>query len=477
MLTHIPSFNTAKVLVIGDIMLDRYWYGAATRISPEAPVPVVAMHHGKIHHSLGGAANVAANLVALGGQTTLLGVVGNDEPARDLARMLESEGISHHLEKIDTHPTITKLRILSHHQQLMRLDFEEPYNTDAVQALLPIYKERLKESQVVILSDYGKGTLSHPELLIQAAREAGVPVLVDPKRPDFTAYSGATIITPNQKEFEVVVGKCHSEQEMIEKGMGLIKKCNIEALLITRGEHGMLLLQRDKEPFTLRAYAREVFDVTGAGDTVVSMLAAAMAVNVSLEEATRLANVAASIVISKLGTATVSPQELAQALPQIAGRFPTYNEEEILAHCKSARARGERIVFTNGCFDVVHVAHVVCLNRAKQLGDRLIVAVNSDESVSQLKGPTRPIHSLEDRMQVLASLSAVDWVLPFYEDTPCELLKKIRPDILVKGGDYDIDGVVGADIVKAYGGEVVVLPTDTNYSTTHILKKLQQDAS
>ncbi len=477
MLSRIPSFKNANVLVIGDIMLDRYWYGAATRISPEAPVPVVAMHHGKIHHSLGGAANVAANLAALGGQTTLLGIVGNDEPAHQLEQMLDEQGIHYSFEKIDSHPTITKLRIVSHHQQLMRLDFEEFYDAHALAALLPTYQEKLRTVNVVILSDYGKGTLSHPELFIQAARKAGVPVLVDPKRNDFSAYHGASLITPNQKEFEAVVGICKTEQDMIDKGLALIAKHELGALLITRGEQGMLLLQRDKPPFSLKAHAREVFDVTGAGDTVVSMLAAAMAVNTPLEEAATLANVAASIVVSKLGTATVSPQELEQALPKIAGRFPTYTEAEILEQCRNARARGKKIVMTNGCFDILHAGHVVYLNRAKQLGDYLIVAVNSDETVSKLKGPNRPIHTLEARMQVLASLSSVDFVLSFSEDTPERLLELIRPEVLVKGGDYELAGVVGGELVKSYGGEVVVLPSNFDYSTTRIVKKLQPDNS
>jgi D-beta-D-heptose 7-phosphate kinase/D-beta-D-heptose 1-phosphate adenosyltransferase len=236
----------------------------------------------------------------------------------------------------------------------------------------------------------------------------------------------------------------------------------------------MLLLQRDQPPFTLKAHAREVFDVTGAGDTVVAMLGAAMAVNVPLTEATTLANVAASIVISKLGTATVTPHELEQTLPKIAGRFPIYSEAQVIEECKKAQTQGKKIVMTNGCFDVLHAGHVVYLNRAKQLGDYLIVAVNSDESVRKLKGSKRPIHSLEARMQVLASLSSVDFVLPFTEDTPERLLALIRPDVLAKGGDYDIEGVVGADFVKSYGGEVVVLPSHFDYSTTRILEKMQE---
>ncbi len=472
MLTQLPDFTSARILVIGDIMLDRYWYGAATRISPEAPVPIVCMHHGKIHHSLGGAANVATNLNALGGQTTLLGLVGNDEPASRLVQMLDEQGITHHLSRMDTHPTITKLRILSQHQQLMRLDFEEPYAPDALNSLLPTYNEFLPNTDVVILSDYGKGTLSHPEILIAAAQAQGLKLIVDPKRRDFTAYQGAYLITPNQKEFEVVVGPCKNEQEMIEKGMALITAQQLTALLITRGEHGMLLLQRDKPPYSLPAQTREVYDVTGAGDTVVSILAAAVAVGKPLEEAAILANIGASIVISKLGTATVSPHELEQALPKMTGRYPTFNEAQIIEHCKAARARGERIVMTNGCFDVLHAGHVVCLNRAKQLGDRLIVAVNSDASVRKLKGEGRPIHSLEARMQVLASLSAVDWVLAFEDETPERLLHLIKPDILVKGGDYTLDGVVGAEIVQNYGGEVSVVSSDFDYSTTRILEKL-----
>ncbi|MFA6037342.1 MAG: bifunctional D-glycero-beta-D-manno-heptose-7-phosphate kinase/D-glycero-beta-D-manno-heptose 1-phosphate adenylyltransferase HldE [Legionellales bacterium] len=477
MLTGIPSFKAAKVLVIGDIMLDRYWYGAANRISPEAPVPVVAMHHGKVHHSLGGAANVAANLAALGAEVTLLGIVGNDEPAQKLEHMLNEQKIHYHFEKLNSHPTITKLRIVSHHQQLMRLDFEEFYDEHALQALLPTYKEKLAHADVVILSDYGKGTLFHPELFIKAAQEAKVPVLIDPKRNDFTVYEGATLITPNQKEFEAVVGACKTEQELVTKGLALMDKHTLGSLLITRGEHGMLLLQRDKPPFSLKAHAREVFDVTGAGDTVVAMLAAAVAVHLPLEEAITLANVAASIAISKLGTATVTPDELAQTLPKIAGRFPIYSEAEVVERCKAARARGKKIVMTNGCFDVIHASHVTYLNRAKQLGDYLIVAINSDESVQRLKGPHRPIHELEARLQVLASLSAVDFVLPFDEDTPERLIELIRPDVLVKGGDYTVEGVVGGDIVKAYGGEVVIAPSDFGYSTTRILEKLKNESS
>lgn len=477
MLTQIPSFKDAKVLVIGDIMLDRYWYGAATRISPEAPVPVVAMHHGKIHHSLGGAANVAANIVSLGGHVTLLGIVGDDEPAQRLEKMLAEQNIQYHFEKISTQPTITKLRIVSHQQQLMRLDFEEFYNEDALHALLPTFKEQLNHVDIVILSDYGKGTLRHPELLIKAAREKNIPVLVDPKRIDFSAYQGATLITPNQKEFEAVVGVCKTEDEMVKKGLDLIEKHELGALLVTRGEHGMLLLQRDHPPFTLKAHAREVFDVTGAGDTVVATLATALAIKLPLTEAMTLANVAASIVIGKLGTATVTPHELELTLPKIAGRFPIYSEAHVVEECKKARAQGKKIVMTNGCFDILHATHVTYLNRAKQLGDYLIVAINSDESIKRLKGPRRPIHTLEARMQVLASLSTVDFVLAFDEDTPERLLKLIRPDVLVKGDDYNVEGVVGGEFVKSYGGEVVIVASDFGYTTTRILEKLRNEST
>lgn len=475
MISHIPAFDAARVLVIGDVMLDRYWYGVAARISPEAPVPVVAMHHGKIHHSLGGAANVAANLCALGVQATLLGLTGDDEASQQLAQMLEERSIGHVLKKLDHYPTITKLRVLSHHQQLMRLDFEESYGNTEFQRLLPDYEQALSLVDVVILSDYGKGTLNAPEILIQKAREKNVRIVVDPKRKDFEAYRGATLITPNQKEFEVVVGACANIDEMIEKGMALIKTLDITGLLITRGEHGMLLLQRDKPAFKLDAQTREVFDVTGAGDTVVATLAAAMAVNVSLEEAVILANIAAGIVVGKLGAATVSPQELEKVLPVTKGQHPIYQEKEVLALCQAARQRGEKIVMTNGCFDILHAGHVVYLNQAKKLGDRLIVAVNTDDSVQKLKGPKRPIHPLEARLQVLSSLSSVDWVLPFSEDTPERLIHLIKPDVLVKGGDYAFDTVVGAQFVKDNGGDVALIPFEFNFSTTRILEKLAEE--
>lgn len=467
-----PRFDAAPVLVVGDVMLDRYWHGPTERISPEAPVPVITVD--QIEDRPGGAGNVALNVAALGAPAWLVGVTGEDEAADILQRGLNAAGVYCAFQSHAEQPTITKLRVMSRHQQLLRVDFEKRFNTDG-EAMLNTVAGLLDRVKAVVLSDYGKGALINHQALISLARERGLPVLADPKGKDFSIYRGATLLTPNLSEFEAVVGHCTSEQELVDKGLALLTELDLEGLLITRSEQGMTLLRKGEPELHLPARAREVFDVTGAGDTVISTLATALAAGESFPTAVALANLAAGIVIGKLGTAAISAPELRRAVQQAqgAGRG-VMTREQLLIALEDARAHGERIVFTNGCFDIIHAGHVGYLEEARAQGDRLVVAINDDASVTRLKGPGRPINAVERRMTVLAGLEAVDWVVSFAEDTPETLLEQARPEVLVKGGDYGIDEVVGAPIVQAYGGEVKVLKFVDSCSTTAIVEKIRE---
>ncbi|NWL80733.1 bifunctional heptose 7-phosphate kinase/heptose 1-phosphate adenyltransferase [Pseudomonas taiwanensis] len=466
-----PRFDQAPVLVVGDVMLDRYWHGGTSRISPEAPVPVVKVE--QIEDRPGGAANVALNIAALGAPAMLVGITGVDEAAESLTDSLNAAGVDVHFQRLAEQPTIVKLRVMSRHQQLLRMDFEEAFGTNA-EALAAEVERLLPQARVLVLSDYGKGALKNHQVLIQAARRRGVPVLADPKGKDFSIYRGASLITPNLSEFEAIVGRCADEAELVAKGAALMQELELGALLVTRGEHGMTLLRLGHPALHLPARAREVFDVTGAGDTVISTLAAALAAGEELPQAVALANLAAGIVVGKLGTAAISAPELRRAVQREQGsERGVLSLDQLLLAIEDARAHGEKIVFTNGCFDILHAGHVTYLEQARAQGDRLVLAVNDDASVSRLKGPGRPINSVERRMAVLAGLGAVDWVVSFPEDTPERLLGQVKPDVLVKGGDYGIDQVVGADIVRAYGGEVRVLGLVENSSTTAIVEKIR----
>lgn len=476
MINQLPDFSRAAVLVIGDLMLDRYWFGDAARISPEAPVPIVNIKY--IDERPGGAGNVALNIAALGVNTTLIGITGKDEASRILTEQLAAASVSHDVHCVASIPTITKHRVISQHQQLIRMDFEEKFPNFDPSSIIKYYTRNLADTKLVILSDYGKGTLSCAPELIRLAKNAGVAVLVDPKGTDYTIYRGADIITPNFKEFEAIVGTCISEHDVLSKGQQLLKQYDIQALLLTRGEHGMTLIRLDEEEVHLPAHAREVFDVTGAGDTVIAVLGAALAAGTTLPHAMVLANLAASLVVAKLGAATVSVPELHAALTGNAELMGgVMDEEQLILAVSEARIKGKRIVFTNGCFDILHAGHVTYLKQAKQLGDMLIVAINDDESVKRLKGSGRPVNNVEQRMAVLAGLGAVDWVTSFHEDTPERLLKILQPDVLVKGGDYTMDQVVGADFVRSYGGDIRVLGVIKNLSTTSIMDRVRKQKS
>ncbi|WP_324700633.1 bifunctional D-glycero-beta-D-manno-heptose-7-phosphate kinase/D-glycero-beta-D-manno-heptose 1-phosphate adenylyltransferase HldE [Pantoea agglomerans] len=468
----LPAFGQASVLVVGDVMLDRYWYGPTSRISPEAPVPVVKVD--TVEERPGGAANVAMNIAALGAASRLIGLTGEDDAARVLSNTLKDVNVHCDFVAVKSHPTITKLRVLSRNQQLIRLDFEEGFDRVDPEPIHQKMRESLAAAGALVLSDYAKGALSSVQTMITLAREAGVPVLIDPKGTDFARYRGATLLTPNLSEFEAVVGKCKNEEEIVARGTQLIADFDLSALLVTRSENGMTLLQPGKAPLHLPTQAQEVYDVTGAGDTVIGVLAAALAAGDSLEEACFLANAAAGVVVGKLGTSTVSTVELENAIHARPEQgFGIMTEAQLKAAVEMARRRGEKVVMTNGVFDILHAGHVSYLANARKLGDRLIVAVNSDASTKRLKGESRPVNPQENRMIVLGALEAVDWVVVFEEDTPQRLIAGILPDLLVKGGDYKPEDIAGSKEVWANGGDVQVLNFEDGISTTNIIKTIR----
>ncbi|MGE4498748.1 MAG: bifunctional D-glycero-beta-D-manno-heptose-7-phosphate kinase/D-glycero-beta-D-manno-heptose 1-phosphate adenylyltransferase HldE [Hydrogenovibrio sp.] len=466
------DFSKTKILVVGDVMLDQYWSGRAGRISPEAPVPVVKVADEDVR--AGGAANVALNIADLGAQVQLMGIVGRDSFGEQLSQVLKDADVTSDWVYSEA-GTICKLRVLSHHQQLIRMDFENAVPEKDAQALADLVASQVAAFDVVVISDYAKGALQYVEKMIEAAKRQDVPVLIDPKGDDFTRYSGATLVKPNQGEFELIVGACPTEQDVVERGEKLIRDIDIDALLVTRSEHGMALVEQGAKPTLLKSQAQEVFDVTGAGDTVIATLATAFGSGMSLPDSVRLANEAASIVVRKVGTSTVTRVELEEQVyaSQRHQAYMSMSEDEVEALIRLAQEKGEKVVFTNGCFDLLHSGHVRYLNEAAKTGDRLVVAVNSDESVKLLKGDSRPIVPLEGRMELLSALSCVDWVVPFGEETPERLICKLKPDVLVKGGDYKPDEIAGAQCVWENGGEVAVLSFWDGYSTTNMVDKIQ----
>lgn len=471
----LPSLRDTHVIVIGDVMLDRYWYGDARRVSQEAPVPVVDVE--REEHRPGGAANVALNVASVGAKCTLIGVVGDDAAAVLLRGSLEAAGVQCEFVTATEFSTIVKLRIVSQRQQLLRADFDRVV-PDVQEALRERLRSLLPGADALILEDYDKNTLADPEALIALARSASVPVIVDPKAKPLARYAGATLIKPNDHEFRAAAGSWSSEDQLCELARGVCTANRVDSLVITRGSRGMTVVTGRGDAEHIPAHEVEVFDVTGAGDTVAALLAIGTAVGWDVVRSARLANLGASLVVAKVGTATVSGPELANAVSRRGGRDRgVLSREQLAAVVAQARAAGERIVFTNGCFDILHAGHVTYLEEARALGDRLIVAVNDDASVARLeKGPNRPVNPLDRRMRVLAGLAAVDWVVSFHEDTPEALLQLLRPDVLVKGGDYRTDEVVGHGIVSAYGGEVRVLSLVEDTSTTAIIQRIQAGA-
>lgn len=468
----LPEFEKAHILVAGDVMLDRYWVGATQRISPEAPVPIVKVDD--TDDRPGGAANVAFNIAALNAQVCLAGITGQDDASTLIQNKVEDLGVKTAFTHSTHLPTIMKLRVLSSGQQLLRLDFEKKFDKQDALKLTHQCIEQLASYQVLVLSDYAKGTLAEPQALIQAAKALSIPVIVDPKGLDIDRYRGATLLTPNIAEFTAMVGAIQSEAQLHEKALVLIEQLELQALLITRSEKGMTLIQKGEAPLHLPTFAQEVFDVTGAGDTVVATLAAALATGTSLADSCRLANLAAGIVVGKVGTSTATQVELAEMLSHQSEDLSSgvITEDALECMIRAAQGRGEKIVMTNGCFDLLHAGHVSYLKQAKALGHRLVVAVNTDQSVKALKGKTRPVNPCMRRMSVLAGLESVDWVVSFSELTPQRLITRMQPDVLVKGGDYQLDDIVGASEVLAGGGEVKVLDFEDHCSTSAMIETI-----
>ena len=468
----LPDMSASNVTVIGDVMLDRFWTGATQRMSPEAPVPVVNVSSQE--DRAGGAGNVAVNLAQLGLTVSLVGLCGDDDHARALRRCVEEAGVRWNVMPCAAE-TIVKLRVLSRNQQLLRMDFEESLSQHANDLFVGFAAQHLIDADLIVFSDYAKGSLALIESLIARCRSLGKTTLVDPKGHDFDRYRGATVLTPNLTELEAVVGPCQDDATLIAKAETLRSALELEAILVTRSEAGMTLIQAGSAPQHFAASAQEVFDVTGAGDTVIATLAGCLSAGLPMAEAARIANRAAGVVVAKLGTASLTPDELTMVGEGLRGapdRQGVVSASDMLDVVAEARGRGQRVVMTNGCFDLLHPGHIAYLEQAATLGDMLVVAVNDDDSVRRLKGDARPVNAIADRMAVLVGLSAVDYVLPFSEDTPAKLIEALAPDVLVKGGDYVVEEIAGHESVMARGGEVVVLDFLEGHSTSSLIDRL-----
>jgi D-beta-D-heptose 7-phosphate kinase/D-beta-D-heptose 1-phosphate adenosyltransferase len=471
------EWATKRLLVVGDVMLDQYLWGEVGRISPEAPVPVVRTTHQ--NEQPGGAANVALNLARFGAQTVLVGFTGADQNGKHLADNLRSNGISPVFVASESFPTITKLRIMSGHQQMLRLDTErlaERPKSDYDQLMQSVLAQ-LPNCHVVVLSDYAKGALT-PDVcqqVIQAARKLNIPVLVDPKNLDFARYRGATTICPNLSELSAALRMdARNLEGLLTAAEAMVNSFDLSFLTATLSEKGIALL-RPGNRFMAPAIARQVFDVSGAGDTVIAVLALCVASGFNPEASIQLANVAAGIVVGKVGTVPVEKYELLAALSpelDLSAADKVVTQPELLSRAALWKANGERVVLTNGCFDLLHIGHITVLEQARRFGDRLIVAINSDASVRALKGPSRPIVGERERSRVLAALAAVDAVVIFDEPTPLKLIVATKPDVIVKGGDYAVDTVVGAQEVQSWGGQVKIVPIVEGFSTTRLLEKV-----
>ncbi|MFT7670934.1 MAG: D-beta-D-heptose 7-phosphate kinase/D-beta-D-heptose 1-phosphate adenosyltransferase [Planctomycetota bacterium] len=474
----IDALETPKVLIIGDLMLDRYITGEVSRISPEAPIPVLAA--ARSEEKLGGAGNVAFNLRSMDVEVEMIGVIGDDGWGRQLRQVLESSGISTAGLVIDeARPTCLKTRMVSGVQQMLRVDWEDSSSVSgsALGEILDRARELMKGVQAVVLSDYGKGVLTDLVLktVIEDARAAGIPVLVDPKGSDFSRYHGATLITPNRKEAELALGRKLPDLESVAKGAReLLAVAELETAVITLGAEGIYYQTKDGLEGREATKARAVFDVTGAGDTVISHLALFLAGGFDIGAAVALANLAAGVAVARLGTIGVTRRELRAKLresaPEIGKVLQDADLEDLLA---AWRSEGKRIVFTNGCFDIIHTGHVKYLRFSRSQGDVLIVGVNRDASVSRLKGPERPINTVGDRMEVLAAMEMVDAVISFGDDTPAAIIERVTPDVLVKGEDWAKKGVVGREWVLKHGGQVVLAPLVAGRSTTNVLERVK----
>ncbi|WP_339858818.1 D-glycero-beta-D-manno-heptose-7-phosphate kinase [Thalassospira alkalitolerans] len=475
----VEQLPDAKVLCIGDVMLDRFVYGSVTRISPEAPIPIIRVERESA--MLGGAGNVTRNATALGAAVRFLSLVGDDLPGREVMEYVAGDkGVEPYIQIERNRPTTIKTRYIAGGQQLLRSDNETtaPLAKATISNLTALAGQLAPDVNAIILSDYGKGVL-HSDVVIAtitAARKAGKPVIVDPKGTDYSIYRGATVVTPNRAEAQAATGiTIHSDEDAIAAATKIITECGIENVLLTRSQDGMTLVTNKGEAIHLPTEAREVFDVSGAGDTVVACLASAIAAGAALSDAARIANVAAGIVVGKIGTAVVYPDELISALHHhdlMIGEAKLMPLDRMVDRVERWRRKGYKVGFTNGCFDLLHPGHLSLLQQARSNCDRLIVGLNSDASVKRLKGETRPVQSEAARAAVLGSLETVSGVVIFGDDTPINLIKALKPEILVKGADYTIDKVVGADIVQGYGGKIVLANLADGFSTTSTIARI-----
>ncbi|MBF0421648.1 MAG: D-glycero-beta-D-manno-heptose-7-phosphate kinase [Magnetococcales bacterium] len=480
-LTH--DFRQITVFVIGDLMLDRYLWGEVSRISPEAPVPVVRLN--RVSENPGAAANVAMNLVRLGLNCRLAGFVGHDPDGNKLRELIAAAGIDvSAIWSLSDHPTVTKTRIIGGHQQMLRLDLEDvrpPEESERLRFVARLLEmlDSLPPPAAVILSDYGKGTLGKEtcRAIIQAARSRGLPVVVDPKGVDYTRYHGATTLTPNRRELAEAIPWPYADLAgLLAQGEKMIPSLGLDFLTVTLSELGIALLEKDSTPRRIPAMAKEVFDVSGAGDTVVATLTAGIAAGLSPIEALHLANLAAGVVVGKVGTTPITYPEILAALSTDAA----IGESDKICDLERASARvaawrelGQKIVFTNGCFDLLHAGHVTYLEKARRLGQRLVVGLNTDRSVRQLKGPSRPVINENDRARVLAAMASIDMVVPFDEETPLNLIQNLQPHILAKGADYSLEQVVGYREVQHWGGECVLIPLVEGKSSSRIVEHIK----
>jgi D-beta-D-heptose 7-phosphate kinase/D-beta-D-heptose 1-phosphate adenosyltransferase len=470
--------HAVRVLVLGDVMLDRFVYGSVARVSPEAPIPVLEVVRSV--DSAGGAANVARNVSAIGASVILVGVTGNDPWASDLREQIAtSPTIDAQLIVDFERPTTVKTRYVADGQQMLRADRElrTSLSADVERRVLAQFEDSLRHADVVVLSDYAKGVLSEriTGAAIQAARAANKPVVVDPKAKDLRKYMGATVLTPNRLELQAACGfECATDEAVESAARPFLDNDICDAMVVTRGKDGMSVIAKDQAAVHLRTMARQVFDVSGAGDTAVAAMSLGIAVGASIVSAATLANLAAGIVVGKLGTAVVTVSELIEQLTPLHARVgdsKIFTLESVLQLTQTWREQGASIAFTNGCFDLLHPGHVSLLDQAKRSADRLIVGLNSDDSIRRLKGPDRPIQNEIARATVLSSLKFVDAVVIFSEDTPIELIYALEPDVLVKGADYTLEGVVGGDFVRSRGGSVMLAELVEGQSTTNMVRR------
>ena len=470
----INSFNVnenSKILVVGDSILDKYLFGVVERISPEAPVPILKTKTSELR--LGGAANVAANIAAMGTKVSLLSICGKDKDAENLKNTLIQKDVKPILISFKREQTISKERIVSNNQQLLRIDDEVAFGIESSSILLKRFLKIYSNFDAVVLSDYGKGTLTDHQAYINACKKSHIPILIDPKGGDFTKYKNSFAITPNLREFEEIVGQSINKKEIVEKAKKLKNDLNLENLIITLGAEGVMLIDKEENLSIFSSEAKQVYDVSGAGDTVIAVLSALVAQNNSVQKSLRVANTAAGIVVGRFGTSIVTRKELADKLKSDeANNSDLIKLNDLKNKLEILRKEGKKIVMTNGCFDILHAGHVDYLKKAKNQGDILIVAINSDKSVRELKGEERPINKLKARSAVISGLKSVDFTISFNATTPKRLYEQLKPDVLVKGSDYTGKKIAGSEAVEANGGRIELVEFLEGYSTTSLIRKI-----